>query len=305
MNYFQDNNGNITIDLPEDFDIKANLGYLQRNKNEVMFEVENEIITRVIAVGETRALVQIHVNECNQMIVQLLNDPGTFKQSERAEVLNFIREWFDLDRDLTPFYEIAKADPLLKWPVQKFYGLRLIGVPDLFEALCWGVLGQQINLAFAYTLKRQFVEKFGDSVEWNSKKYWVFPSYNRIAQLTPADLADIKMTLKKSEYIIGIAKLMASEELSKEKLLRIDSLKEAEKSLIKIRGIGPWTANYVLMRCLHFTNAYPIDDVGLHNAIKHLTGSERKPAKDELLAYESKWENWQAYATFYLWRVLY
>ena len=298
-------NDKIIIGLPADFNMKANLGYLERNKNECMFEVENEFITRVIIVGNTQSLVQIHVNEHNQMIVQFLKGSTPQKQSERDGVVSYIREWFDLDRDLTPFYVLAKADPLLKGPAQKFYGLRVIGVPDLFEALCWGILGQQINLAFAYMLKRQFVEKFGNFLDWNGRKYWAFPSYEQIAQLTPEDLADIKMTRRKSEFIIGIAQLMASGELSKEKLLRLGSLKEAENSLIKIRGIGPWTANYVLMRCLRFTSAFPIDDVGLHNAIKHLTGSEKKPPKEELLEFAARWSNWQAYATFYLWRVLY
>ncbi|AZU64898.1 DNA-3-methyladenine glycosylase family protein [Neobacillus mesonae] len=284
--------------------MKANLGYLERNKNECMFEVENETVTRVIVVGETRHLVRLNVNEQNQMFVRFVNGFKTSKL-DGAKVTAYIREWFDLNRDLTPFYEMANTDPLLKGPVQNFYGLRVIGVPDLFEALCWGILGQQINLAFAYTLKKQFVEKYGDSIEWSGRKYWIFPSYEQIAQLTPDDLAEIKMTRRKSEFIIGIAQLMASGELSKEKLLGLGSLKEAEKSLIKIRGIGPWTANYVLMRCLRFTSAFPIDDVGLHNSIKQVTAAERKPSKEELMAFSGKWDPWQAYATFYLWRVNY
>ena len=199
---------------------------------------------------------------------------------------------------------MAQKDPLLKMPTQNFYGLRVIGIPDLFEALCWGVLGQQINLTFAYSLKRQFVEKYGDSVEWNGKKYWVFPSYEQIAQLTPTDLADIKMTVKKSEYIIGIAKLMANGALSREQLMNM-SFKDAEKNLLKIRGIGPWTANYVLMRCLRFQTAFPIDDVGLINSIKLLRNMDRKPTKDEIVELSCPWKNWESYATFYLWRVLY
>ncbi|MED3549715.1 DNA-3-methyladenine glycosylase [Cytobacillus praedii] len=294
----------IVITLPENFDMNANLGYLTREKNECMYEIENDIITKVIAIKEIRSLVQVSINNNKQMVVQFLNESRPNEKWKREEIVKYIHEWFDLDNDLTPFYEMAKADPLLKMPAKKFYGLRVVGIPDLFEALCWGVLGQQINLAFAYSLKKQFVEKFGDSIEWNGKTYWVFPSYERIAQLTPADLADIKMTVKKSEYIIGIAGLMASGELSREKLMKMN-FKDAEKTLINIRGIGPWTANYVLMRCLRFQTAFPIDDVGLINSIKLLRNMDRKPTKDEIIEISFPWKNWESYATFYLWRVLY
>ncbi|WGF39357.1 MULTISPECIES: DNA-3-methyladenine glycosylase [Lysinibacillus] len=292
------------ITLPANFDMNANLGYLTREKNECLYEIENNIITKVIAIGEMQSLVQISVIDNQQMVVQFLNGSRPIEKREREKIATYIIEWFDLDNDLTPFYEMANTDPLLKTPAQKFYGLRVIGIPDLFEALCWGVLGQQINLAFAYSLKRQFVESFGDSIEWNGKKYWVFPPYERIAQLEPTDLAAIKMTVKKSEYIIGIARLMACGELSKEQLMKMN-FKEAEKSLIKIRGIGPWTANYVLMRCLGFQTAFPIDDVGLINSIKTLRNMNQKPTKEEILALSIPWKNWESYATFYLWRVLY
>ncbi|MCI1696843.1 DNA-3-methyladenine glycosylase family protein [Aneurinibacillus aneurinilyticus] len=297
-------NDEIIITLPEEFDMNTNLSYLAREKNECMYEIENSIITRVIAIGEIRFLVQVSVIDNKQMVVQFPSDSRPTEEWQREEIVKYIREWFDLNNDLTPFYEMAKADPLLKMPAQKFYGLRVISIPDLFEALCWGVLGQQINLAFAYSLKKQFVEAFGDFIEWNGKKYWIFPSYERIAHLTPADLANIKMTVKKSEYIIGIARLMASGKLSKEQLMKMN-FKEAEKNLIKIRGIGPWTANYVLMRCLRFPTAFPIDDVGLINSIKILRNMDRKPMKDEILEISIPWKNWESYATFYLWRVLY
>lgn len=294
----------IVITLPEIFDMNANLGYLTRDKNECMYEIENNIITKVMAIGEIQSLVQVSVINNKQMVVQFLNESRPVEQWKREEIVKYIHEWFDLDNDLTPFYEMAKADPLLKMPARKFYGLRVIGIPDLFEALYWGVLGQQINLAFAYSLKKQFVEAFGDSIEWNGKKYWVFPPYERIARLTPTDLADIKMTVKKSEYIIGIARLMASGKLSKEKLMKMN-FKNAEKNLIKIRGIGPWTANYVLMRCLRFPTAFPIDDVGLIRSIKILRNMNRTPTKDEILEISVPWKTWESYATFYLWRVLY
>ncbi|MCP6682286.1 DNA-3-methyladenine glycosylase family protein [Bacillus nakamurai] len=305
MDENQLNENIMLINLPSAFDFKANLGYLMREKNECMFHIEGDTITRVIAVGDIRSLVQISANDQNQLAVHFLKGTRPEEERHRDLIKAYMKEWFDLDSDLTPFYEMAKNDPLLKKPIEDFYGLRHVGIPDLFEALCWGVIGQQINLTYAYTLKRRFVEKFGEAMERDSKTYWMFPTFDKIAKLTTEDFADMKMTVKKSEYIIGIARLMADGELSKDLLMNMKDFKRAEKSLIKIRGIGPWTANYVLMRCLRFPNAFPIDDIGLINSIKTLAGMDRKPTKEEITKYAAPWRNWESYATFYLWRVLY
>src|SRR5699024_1206194 len=162
-------------------------------------------------------------------------------------------------------------------------GLRIIGIHDLFEALCWGDIGQQINLAFAYTLKRRFVESFGQATIYQGKKYWLFPDYQKVANLAVEDLAELKMTQRKSEYNIGVAQLMASGALSKEDLLKLGRLQAAEKELVKIRGIGPWTANYVSMRCLRYPDSFPVADVGLMNALKELLEVDKKPTKEEIL----------------------
>lgn len=72
-----------------------------------------------------------------------------------------------------------------------------------------------------------------------------------------------------------------------------------------IRGVGAWTADYVMMKCLHHPAAFPIADVGLHQAIKRQLGLERKPTIEEIEEMSTNWGGWQAYATFYLWRSLY
>lgn len=289
----------LLIDLPKEFDFAANLAYMQRNSKECMYVIDNETITRALDIGGERVLIQVNALGNRQLVMRFL--AGSLTEAAEA----YIRDWFDLDTDLAPFYEMAKRDPLLQSTIEDFYGLRNIGLPDLFEALCWGILGQQINLGYAYTLKRQFVEKFGEAVEYEGVPYWIFPSYEKIAELSPEDMSDIKMTVKKSEYIIGVARLMASGGLSKAGLLELGSLAAIEKELIRIRGIGPWTANYVLLRCLRYPAAFPIDDIGLINAIKFQLGLDRKPTKAEIRELAIPWKNWEAYATFYLWRVLY
>ncbi|MBD1379442.1 Ada metal-binding domain-containing protein [Metabacillus arenae] len=302
---WEDHQQKINVIVPKEFSFVENLKYLSRSPNECMFEIKDNKIYRAIPIEDEIPLIEVSCENENVLTIRFLGNTTPSRKWVRAEVARYVREWFDLDTDLVPFYELAKNDSLLKKPVSEFYGLRNVGIPDLFEALCWGIIGQQINLTYAYTLKRRFVESFGRHIKWNGQTYWIFPSPNEIAALTVNDLADLKMTVKKSEYLIGVAKLLSEGILSKNLLLEAGDYKTAEKRLVSIRGIGPWTANYVLMRCLRFPSAFPIDDVGLHNSIKLVLGTENKPTKEEIKKLSLTWTNWESYATFYLWRVLY
>lgn len=284
------------------------LKYLARNANECLFSIRGGRVYKAIPIAQQTPVVEISAerdNKDNIITVRFLGETNPSEKRVRTAVARYIINWFDLDRDLSPFYELAQTDRLLKQAVDVFYGLRMVGISDLFEVISWGIIGQQINLAFAYTLKRRLVENFGRKVECEGEVYWIFPAPQDIAALTIQDLSPLRMTVKKCEYLIGVAKLMAEGNLTKELLAGAGEFKKAEKTLISIRGIGPWTANYVLMRCLRVPSAFPIDDVGLQNSIKHLLRMEKKPSKDEILKLSAGWTNWEAYATFYLWRFLY
>ncbi|ASN05409.1 DNA-3-methyladenine glycosylase family protein [Virgibacillus necropolis] len=295
----------LVIKVPKEFSFKENISYMLRSPNECMFEIRDGKVVKAIPVSGEVPLVEISESTNGNLVIRFLGDTHPINKKVRDEVHLYVRDLFDLDNDLKPFYEMGENDLLLQKAIDEFYGLRIVGIPDLFEALVWGILGQQINLTYAYTLKRRLVETFGRSIEWEGCQYWIFPEAKDIAKLTIDDLAPIKMTVKKCEYLIGIAQLIVEGSLSKSLVMGNGELKEAEKMLVKIRGIGPWTANYVLMRCLRFPKAFPIDDVGLHNAIKHLTGAEEKPTKEEILKLSAPWKEWESYATFYLWRSLY
>lgn len=302
---WEDDGNEIKVFLPKEFNFEKNINYLSRSSNECLYNIDNKRVSKAISIGEETIIIEVSPGDDDYINIRFLGEIHPTSPTIRAEVVRYVKEWFDLDRDLRPFYVMAKEDPLLSNAIHSFYGLRIIGIPDLFEALCWGILGQQINLSFAYTLKRRLVEKFGRGVEQDGVTFWVFPSPEDIAGLPVEELESLRMTKKKSEYLIGVAQLMVEGKLTKDLLLNLGSHKQAEKMLVKIRGIGPWTANYVLMRCLRYPSAFPIDDVGLHNAIKLLLAKEKKPNKQEIMNLASNWTNWESYATFYLWRFLY
>ena len=83
----------------------------------------------------------------------------------KNEVEKYVYQWFDLKTPLNKFYALAKNDAILQDIVIKFNGLRIVKAPDLFEALCWAIIRQQINPQFAYQVKRKLVERCGHFID--------------------------------------------------------------------------------------------------------------------------------------------
>ncbi|CAM5209080.1 DNA-3-methyladenine glycosylase II OS=Ureibacillus acetophenoni OX=614649 GN=SAMN05877842_11534 PE=4 SV=1 [Ureibacillus acetophenoni] len=297
-----DHGSYLEIIPPEEFNFDECLAFLGRANHEILHQLKEGTLYKLLKVNDS--LILFTIRNVNKLIkVEFpIGAPSTF---EREKVGEYIWEWFDLGQDLDEFYQLASKDLVLKDVVQKYRGLRIIGIPDLFEALVWAVIGQQINLTFAYSLKKRFVEQFGEFITFEGEQYWCFPSFNTIATLTVEDLKKFQFSTRKAEYVIGIAQEMASGKLSKELLIEKNDYDEVKKSLMSIRGIGAWTADYAIMNCLHVNTAFPIADVGLHNALKNVLGLENKPTIEEIEAYAFGWKGWQAYATYYLWRSLY
>jgi DNA-3-methyladenine glycosylase II len=289
------------IPLPKEFDFDQCLGFLKRSPKEILHQCNDRSVVKLIRIEKEEVLFEIRNADAHHLQVTVLNTKLTSNQ--RSDLENYIREWFDLETDLKPFYTMVKKDPLLKDLVKKFYGYRIIGQPDLFESLVWAVLGQQINLQFAYTLKQRFVEKFGEKMIFEDHPYFLFPRPATVAILNDELLLPLQFSRQKSKYVVLIAEAFASGEISKEKLQGL-SLQTAKEKLMKIKGIGNWTANYALMKTFRYPDAFPLEDAGLHNAIKNLKGLDAKPTLDQVSRIFKKYKGWEAYATLYLWKSL-
>lgn len=285
----------IEIVPPKEFSFDECLIYLNRSDLEVLHRIKGQAVYKLIQ----GVLCKVEwVNCCIKSEFLMEIPPAT----KREKIAKYIWEWFDLEQNLQEFYEVARQNQILQPFIEKYKGLRIVCIPDLFEAFVWAISGQQINLTFAYTLKKRLIEQFGECVMFEGESFWQFPQVEKIATLNVDDLKSLQFTTRKAEYIIHIAQEIMNGKLSKKQLLQEQHM---EKSLTAIRGIGAWTANYVMMRCLHQRSAFPITDVGLHNALKVILNLENKPTIDEIESYAVNWQGWQAYATFYLWRSLY
>jgi DNA-3-methyladenine glycosylase II len=291
----------LTIHPPGPFSFDECLVFLGRSDREILHTIKEGCLLKLARLNGELILFKVEAQD-DALKVEFLN--GIPSEAAQEKVAEFIWDWLDLDVDLDRFYTWGDDDPVLSKLIRNYTGLRMIAIHDLFEALVWAVLGQQINLAFAYTLKKRLVEAYGERLTFHGETYWLFPTFDEIAQLEEGDLRELQITGRKAAFIIGIANAMKDGRLTKESLMKMDE-QQARKALLQYKGIGAWTADYVMMKCLHVKTSFPVADVGLQNALKAALGHERKPALEEMEAFSHKWEGWQAYAAFYLWRSLY
>lgn len=292
----------IELEVPEDFSFIQCMVYLNRSDNECLHSIKNDEFYKLLSIDNNRILIKLSMGQKNLKINFLNLIPN---ENLKFKIIKYIVDMFDLETDLTQFYKLAEKDPIIEALVSRYKGLRIVKMNDMFETICWAIIGQQINLKFAYILKRRLVEAYGDNLIFENEKYFVFPTPGIISKLEISDLKELQFTTRKAEYIIAIANLFSTGIIKQDEFASIEYYKELKQKLIAIRGIGNWTADYTIMKCFNLNNAFPIADVGIHNALKNILGLNRKPTILEIEELSKSWNGWQAYVTFYLWRSLY
>ncbi|QKJ32496.1 DNA-3-methyladenine glycosylase 2 family protein [Mucilaginibacter mali] len=277
------------------------LWFLSRGFDDPVYRVGTDCVYRAFKVDDEKLLVKIIPNTSSVKIEWLY---GNRTEETAAFVKNFISEWFDLNTDVTPFYDLLKADDKLSYMADDFTNLKLVGMPDLFEALAWAIMSQQINLTFAYKLKRRLIEKYGDFIEHEDTRHYIFPSPAAIANANDEELRAMQLSGSKINYLKSIAAAFAGRKIDKTILMALPDTSTRRELLTAQKGIGIWTANYVLMKYLRDQSAIPYGDAGLLNALlKHEIIADKKDLSG-MPALFKKFKGWEAYLVFYLWRSL-
>jgi DNA-3-methyladenine glycosylase II len=290
----------IKITKPEIFNFQMCLKFLDRGYTECLYVVSNSSVKRLIRLTSGLALIEVYDDESN--IIVKTSDKK-LSSLDRKEIIAYVFDWFDLNRDIQAFYQLLLAHQQTKYFPERYHGLRLMGIVDLFEALCWCVIGQQINLTFAHKIKTRLVHKYGESEIVHGKTYYCFPKPEVLANLDRKELVAMQFSKQKINYVINIAQAFCQGQLDKTELLRLNKTEQMKK-LTAIKGIGPWTANYVSMKCLRDMTCIAYGDTGLSSSLHKNFETDKKPSHDVIDKVFEPYAGWESYLNFYLWRSL-
>ena len=214
----------------------------------------------------------------------------------RTQVLakSLLERMLGLRQDLAPFYKLAKRDPRLAPLVEEFRGLKPPRFPTVFEAVVNGIACQQLSLLVGILLLSRLVCKCGRGVENQDDPLRAFPDPIDLAGVRSRSLRTLGFSGHKAEFLLKLSSAICDRSLDLEQLAHLDNA-AAVDSLRGLRGVGRWTAEYVLLRGLGRLDIFPGDDVGARNNLARFLGL-RKPL--DYQGVRRAVAGWQPYAGF-------
>jgi DNA-3-methyladenine glycosylase II len=228
-----------------------------------------------------------------------LAGPGAKSAAARAVAERFAARALGTSHELRAFYRDLADDPLLRAALRRERGLSIAGFADAFEALVTAILTQQVNLAFAFSIRSELARVFGRRARIDGRSWIAFPAAARLAREAPFALRRFRLSAAKAQALVGIARAFASGELSDAALLALDDDAVIER-LVAHRGIGRWTAETVLLRGLARRDAFPAGDLGVVKYLAQGLLGRRAPATEaQMRAFAERWRPYRAYALTY------
>lgn len=279
------------------------LSYLASSPSSVLEEVDLDsgTCTRALRFSGSDLLLTVrNTGTIDDPSIELHISGNGLTQALIDEVARTARRIFHLDVDPEPFFVIAEKDAVLGPLIAGLPGIRPFLVADPYEALVFAIVGQQVNIAFARRMKLALIERFGSRVEFDGQEVLLLPDPETIAVLDPSELLALQFSRQKAGYLIELSSSIASGKLD---LAAVGTLPLADAvgTLIRHRGIGRWTAEYVLMRGLGLQDCLPAGDLGLRKIIGYAYGLNRTAREEEVRQIAESWTGWRGWAAFIWW----
>jgi DNA-3-methyladenine glycosylase II len=290
--------GTLTPTPPFDFSKSLQfLGIFGPTKNEQT--VSTHSLTKAISIdGQTVVFQLTSIGTTEKPVLEYtLFSVKPFSQAMENAVVERITFFLSLKDDLQPFYRLGRADPDFAPIIEHLYGYHQVKFLTPFENACWAVLTQRNPMKIAQQTKQALVEKYGSSLEVSGSDYWAFPEPMQIAVVDESELLKLIRNDRRTEYLVAVARAFSEAD---EEFLKTASDEAVEAWLRNIKGIGEWSATFIMVRGLGRMERVPLTEARLFEAASRVYGHGEELNRDDLMRLADKYGPWQGYWAHYI-----
>lgn len=301
------NQFNTSLELPDNFRVNDFLAFHQRDSHMLAETVTGQQLQKGLYWNGVPGLLALSFAKKGQVEIQLHLDKSPNKKRVDADLTRLqqhAKHMLGLNQDVPTFEKQFQSHPQLGQIIQQNTGLRVPQSATPFEALSWAITGQQISVKAAISLRRKFILCAGTQ---HSSGLWCYPDAQHIAGIDVEILRDNGFSQTKATTLINFAQEICNENLPLEQWLYhfwqtgLLDAKSIYDNLIQLRGIGPWTVNYALLRGFGWMDGSLHGDVAVRNQLQRLLLLAEKPDEKATTTWLNQFSPWRALVAAHLW----
>ena len=283
---------------PFNFDKSLNfLGAFMPTRQEQT--ISSHTLTKAISIDEQTIvfqLISMGTTENSQLEYTLFS-PEPITEETQNTVVERMTFFLSLKDDLQPFYRIGQEDADFSPIIELLYGYHQVKFLTPFENACWAVLTQRNPMKIAQKTKQALIEKYGNHLEVNENVYSAFPEPIQIAVVDESELLKVIRNDQRTEYLIATARAFSE---VNEEFLKTAPDEEVEAWLRNIKGIGEWSATFIMVRGLGRMEYIPLTETRLLEAASKVYGHGEELSREDLKRLAERYGSWQGYWAHYL-----
>lgn len=214
------------------------------------------------------------------------------------------RALFSLDHPLEEFYRLVRREPALRGTERRFRGLRLPQDASVYEALVHAIVGQQLSVAAANTIKGRLFRSAGSTAPVDGVEVPRVPTPEEMLRVGAEGMRAVGLSRVKAGALLTLA-ARETEGAFERTGLATGARDAAVERLDAEPGVGRWTAENALLRGAGRTDIFVAGDLGVRVALARYGGIPRHAPERTARAWgDARFPGWGSYATLYLWRRL-
>ncbi|MEN6441597.1 MAG: DNA-3-methyladenine glycosylase 2 family protein [Syntrophobacter sp.] len=245
---------------------------LRRRPENTIDRWDGSTYRRILIAQEHPVEVEIiQTGPSDKPLLRIATTGARLSPDTKTLVISALTRMLGINADLTGFYRFAEHQPKLDAIARQFKGVKPPRFPTVFEALVNAIACQQVSQTVGILFINRLAQRYARSIEKQGEVFHGFPDPEDLAPLAPEALRTLGFSYQKARAIIELASAIAEKRLNLDELNNLDNQTAVDR-LIKLRGVGRWTAEYVLLRGVGRRQVFPGDDVGARNNLQRWLG---------------------------------
>lgn len=289
------------VTLPDNYHMQDFLTFHHRDEQGVSEIVQQEQVKKGIIWHGNPALLTIsivkNVAQVQLDIDNIVDSKNTFYAENSLSAL--ATHMLGLLQPVEKFETQYQKHSVIGELISRQAGLRIYQSATPFEALSWAIIGQQISVSAAISIRRRFIQAIGAK---HTSGLMCHPTDKEVLQCTEQDLCQCGFSVSKAKALLSVCRLMDSGELVLSIENKENAINSLAENLLSIKGIGNWTVNYTLLRGFNYLNGSLHGDVAVRRNLQYLLKQENKVEAEQTEKWLADFSPWKALVAAHLWR---